>query len=53
MEIPAYSLVENVWSLVKYKLYKHYPELYLLMRGPVNEVKKPIEEAILIFGNLS
>jgi len=50
MEIAAYSLdlnpSENVWSLVKDKLYKHYPELYL-MRGDVNVVKKAIEEAII------
>jgi len=49
MEIPAYSPdlnpIENVWSLVKDKLHKHYPEQYL-MRGDVNMVKKAIEEAI-------
>jgi len=49
MEIPAYSPdlnpIENVGSLVKDKLYKHYPELYL-MRCEVNVVKKAIEEAI-------
>ena len=49
MEIPAYSQdlnpIENVWSLMKDKLHKHYPELYL-MRGDVNVVKKAIEEAI-------
>jgi len=49
MEIPAYSPdlnpIENVWSLVKDKLHKHYLELYL-MRGDVNVVKKAIEEAI-------
>jgi len=49
MEIPAYSpylnLIENVCSLVKDKLHKHYPELYLI-RGDVNVVKKAIEEAI-------
>ncbi|RPB00206.1 transposable element Tcb2 transposase, partial [Choiromyces venosus 120613-1] len=41
---PAYSPdlnpIENVWSLVKDKLYKNYPELYL-MNG-----QKAIEEAI-------
>jgi len=30
---------------VKDKLHKHYPELHLI-KGPVNEVKKVIEEAI-------
>jgi len=49
MKIPAYSSdvnpIENVWSLVKYKLHKHYPELYL-MSGDVHVVKKGIEEAI-------
>ena len=48
MEISPYSPdlnpIENVWSLVKDKLYKNYPELYL-MRGDVSVVKKPIEEA--------
>ncbi|RPA98045.1 hypothetical protein L873DRAFT_1689166, partial [Choiromyces venosus 120613-1] len=46
---PAYSPdlnpIENVWSLVKDKLHKNYPELYL-MKGPVDEVKKAIEETI-------
>jgi len=49
MEIPAYSPdlnpIENVWSLVKDKLHKHYPDLYH-MRGDVNVVKKVIEDAI-------
>jgi transposase len=49
MEIPAYSPdlnpIENIWSLVKGKLHKHYPELYL-MKGDVNMVKKAIVEAI-------
>ena len=49
MEIPPYSPdlnpIENVWSLVKDKLHKNYPELYL-MRGDVSVVKKTIEEAI-------
>ncbi|RPA95603.1 hypothetical protein L873DRAFT_1697416, partial [Choiromyces venosus 120613-1] len=46
---PAYSPdlnpIENVWSLVKDKLHKNYPEFYL-MKVPVDEAKKAIEEAI-------
>jgi len=49
LEIPAYlpdlNPIEDVWSLVKDKLHTHYPELHLI-KGPVNEVKKVIEEAI-------
>jgi len=49
MEIPAYlpdlNPIENVWALVKDKLQKHYPELYLI-KGADSEVKKVIEEAI-------
>ena len=49
MKIPPYlpdlSPIENVWSLVKDKLHKHYPELYL-MRDDVDMVKNAIEEAI-------
>ena len=49
MEIPAYlpdlNPIENVWALVKNKLQKHYPELYL-MKGSDSEVKNVIEEAI-------
>src|ERR1700761_427011 len=49
MEIPAYSPdlnpIENIWSVVKDKLQKNYPELYL-MKGTINEVKEAIEEAI-------
>jgi len=45
MYLPDLNPIENVWSLVKDKLYKHYPELYL-MRGDVNVVKKTREEAI-------
>ena len=49
MEIPPYSPdlnpIEHVWSLVKDKLQKHYPELYL-MKGSENEIKEAIEEAI-------
>jgi len=49
MEIPASSpdlnLIKKISSLVKDKLHKNYPELYL-MSGDVNVVKKAIEEAI-------
>jgi len=49
MEIAPYSpdlnTIQNVWSLVRDKLHKHYPELYLI-RGEVNVVKKAIEEAM-------
>jgi len=55
MEIPAYSPdrnpIENVCSLMKCTLQKHYPELYL-MRGDVNVVKKAIEMAITNRGGL-
>jgi len=54
LEIPAYlpplNPIDDVWSLVKDKLHKHYPELHLI-KGPVNEVKKVIEEAIIDCGN--
>jgi len=43
MEIPVYlsdlNPIENDWALVKDKLEKHYPELYL-MKGSDSEVKK-------------
>ena len=49
MKIPAYlpnlNPIGNVWSLVKDKLHKYYPELYL-MRSDINVVKNAIEEAI-------
>jgi len=49
MEISAYlsdlNSIETVWSLVKDKMHKHYPELYLI-RGDVNVIKKAIEKAI-------
>ncbi|RPA91581.1 hypothetical protein L873DRAFT_1868353 [Choiromyces venosus 120613-1] len=49
LEIPPYSLdfnpIGNIWSLIKDKLSKQYPELYL-MKGPEDMVKKAIEEAI-------
>ncbi|RPA92425.1 hypothetical protein L873DRAFT_1709915, partial [Choiromyces venosus 120613-1] len=49
LEIPSYSLnlnpIENIWSLIKDKLCKQYPELYL-MKGLDDMVKKAIEEAI-------
>ena len=50
MEIPPYSPdlnpIEHVWALVKDKLQKHYPELYL-MKGSDNEIKEAIQEAIV------
>jgi len=49
MEISAYLLdlnsIESVWFLVKNKVHKHYPELYLI-RGDVNVIKNAIEKAI-------
>ncbi|RPA88525.1 hypothetical protein L873DRAFT_1725755, partial [Choiromyces venosus 120613-1] len=42
---PDHNPMENVWSLVKDKLHKNYPELYL-MKGRVDEAKKAIEKAI-------
>ncbi|KAG0633134.1 ankyrin repeat-containing domain protein [Tuber brumale] len=55
LEISAYSLglspVGSIWSLVKYKFHKYYPELYL-MKSPVNEVKKAIEETITDYWKL-
>jgi len=49
LEIPGYSPdlnpIESFWSLVKDKLHKNYPELYL-MKGPVDVMKKAIEKAI-------
>ncbi|RPA93086.1 hypothetical protein L873DRAFT_1749288, partial [Choiromyces venosus 120613-1] len=49
LEIPPYSadlnLIENIWSLIKDKLSKQYPELHL-MKGLEDMVKKVIEEAI-------
>ncbi|RPB04694.1 hypothetical protein L873DRAFT_1758743 [Choiromyces venosus 120613-1] len=49
LEIPPYSPdlnpIENIWSLIKDKLSKHYPDLHL-MKVPEHVVKKIIEEAI-------
>ncbi|RPA97473.1 hypothetical protein L873DRAFT_1690957 [Choiromyces venosus 120613-1] len=49
LEIPLYSPdlnpIENIWSLIKNKLSKQYPELHL-MKDPEDMVKKTIEEAI-------
>ena len=48
-EIPPYSPdlnpIEHIWSLIKDKLCKYYPELYL-MKGPKDEIRKTIEEAV-------
>ncbi|RPB02642.1 hypothetical protein L873DRAFT_1672887, partial [Choiromyces venosus 120613-1] len=49
LEIPPYSPdlnpIENIWSLIKDKISKQYPELHL-MKGPEDMVKKAIEEVI-------
>ena len=49
LEIPPYSPdlnpIENIWSLIKDKLSKNYPDLHL-MKGSKDVVKKKIEEAI-------
>ncbi|RPA89843.1 hypothetical protein L873DRAFT_1822105, partial [Choiromyces venosus 120613-1] len=49
LEIPPYlpdlNPIENLWSLIKDMLSKHYPNLHL-MKGPEHVVKKTIEEAI-------
>jgi len=42
---PDLNPIENVRSLVKDKLHKHYAELYI-MRGDLNVVKKAIEKAM-------
>ncbi|RPB02244.1 hypothetical protein L873DRAFT_1787655 [Choiromyces venosus 120613-1] len=56
LEIPPYSPdlnpIENIWSLIKDKLSKQYPELQL-MKGPEDIVKKVIEEAITYYWELS
>jgi transposase len=48
-QIPPYSPdlnpIEHIWCLMKAMLHKYYPELYL-MRGPKDEVRKAIEEAV-------
>jgi len=49
LEIPPYSPdrnpIENIWSLIKDKLSKHYPDLRL-MKGSEHVVKKTIPKAI-------
>ena len=48
-EITPYSpdlhLIEQIWSLIKAMLYKYYPEPFL-MKGPKNEIRKAIQEAV-------
>jgi len=55
LEIPPYSPdlypIENIWSLIKDKLSKHYPDLHL-MKGSEDVVKQTIEEAITHFWEL-
>ncbi|RPB02763.1 hypothetical protein L873DRAFT_1801788 [Choiromyces venosus 120613-1] len=43
--LPDLNPIENIQSLIKDKLSKHYPDLHL-MKGPENVVKKTIEETI-------
>ncbi|RPB02540.1 hypothetical protein L873DRAFT_1672994, partial [Choiromyces venosus 120613-1] len=48
---PDLNLIENIWSLIKDKLSKQYPELHL-MKGPEDMVKKAIEETITYYWEL-
>jgi len=49
LEIPPYSPdlnpIENIWSLIKDKPSKHYPDIHL-MKGSEHVVKNRIQEAI-------
>ena len=42
---PDLNPIEQIWSLMKAMLGKHYPELFL-MKGPKNEIRKAIEEEV-------
>ena len=42
---PDLNPIENIWSLIKDRLSKHYPDLHL-MKGSEDVVKKTIKEAI-------
>ena len=42
---PDLNPIEQIWSLIKAMLGNHYPELFL-MKGPKNEIRKAIEEAV-------
>ncbi|RPA93129.1 hypothetical protein L873DRAFT_1706792, partial [Choiromyces venosus 120613-1] len=43
--LPDLNPIEYIWSLMKAILHKYYPELYL-MRGPKDDVRKVIKEAV-------
>ncbi|RPA95315.1 hypothetical protein L873DRAFT_1698490, partial [Choiromyces venosus 120613-1] len=55
LEIPLYlpdlNLIENIWSLIKDRFSKEYPELHL-MKGLEDMVKKAIKPAITYYWEL-
>jgi len=42
---PDLKLIEQIWPLMKAILHKYYPKAFL-MKGPKNEIRKAIEEAV-------